>query len=128
MRMAEAGRHLDLAKETLGTQASREIGMKDLQRHLAAVLLVMGQVDGGHSATAQLPLDDVPACHGFRGELARDFDASGFDQGGSPTRCTSDAKRGSPRSGFHLRSRLSQTTQWVRSRTARSSQANALSR
>ena len=38
---------------------ARELGVEDLDGDLAAVLQVLGEVDGGHAALAELALDAV---------------------------------------------------------------------
>ena len=57
--MLEPGGDLDLAGEALGAEGGGELGAQDLERHLAVVLQVLGEVDGGHAALAELPLDAV---------------------------------------------------------------------
>ncbi len=59
MGMAQPGRYLDLAQEALGADVGSEVGMEDLHRYRAAVLLVLGEVDCGHAATADFPLQAV---------------------------------------------------------------------
>jgi hypothetical protein len=54
--MGEAGGDLDLAQEALGTDDGGELGVQDLDRHLAGVLQIVGQVDRGHATPAQLAL------------------------------------------------------------------------
>lgn len=51
----------DLAGESFGAEQRAELGAEDLDGHLAVVLQVVGQVDGGHTATAELVLDGVAA-------------------------------------------------------------------
>ena len=55
---------LDLHHEALGADDGGELGLQDLERHLAVVLEVLGQVDGGHAPLAQLPLDAVAVGEG----------------------------------------------------------------
>ena len=59
--MLEVRRRLDLCQETLGTDHGGQLGFEDLERDLAFVLEVVGQVDGGHAAFTQLALDGVSA-------------------------------------------------------------------
>ena len=59
MGMLERGDSLDLAQEPLGPDDGGELGAQDLDRDLAVVLQVLGQVDRGHAALAELPLDAV---------------------------------------------------------------------
>ena len=50
----EAGADPDLAKETVRTQGGGELGVEQLQGHLAIVPEVVRQPDGRHPAPAQL--------------------------------------------------------------------------
>ncbi len=71
--MAELARDLDLAQEPLGAERGGELRAHHLHRHLALVLLVLGQVDGGHAALAEDPLHLVAAgeCLGHLRDLER---------------------------------------------------------
>ena len=62
--MLELGDDVDLAEEPLGAQRRGELGPQDLERDLAVVLEVVGEVDGGHAALAELALDAVAAAEG----------------------------------------------------------------
>jgi hypothetical protein len=55
---------LDLHHEPLGPEHRRQLGLEHLERHLPVVLQVLRQVDGGHAALAQLPLDPVAVGQG----------------------------------------------------------------
>jgi len=55
------GRGLDLDDEPLGAEDGGKLGLQDLDRDLAVVLQVLGQVDGGHATLAERPLDSVAA-------------------------------------------------------------------
>jgi hypothetical protein len=55
----ELGRDLDLAEKALSAERGGEVFAQDLNRDLAVVLQVMGQVDGGHATAAELTLDAV---------------------------------------------------------------------
>ena len=57
--MAELRRDLDFPEEPVGAQGGGQLGPHHLDRHLAAVFEVGGQVDRGHPALAQHPLDGV---------------------------------------------------------------------
>ena len=57
--MLEPGGDLDLAMEPLGAQRGGEFLAQHLQRDLAVVLQVLGEIDRGHPARTQLPLDRV---------------------------------------------------------------------
>ena len=62
--MLEPGGDLDLAGEPLGAERGGELGAEDLHRDLAVVLQVLGEVDGGHAALAELALDAVAVGEG----------------------------------------------------------------
>ena len=55
---------LDLHHEALGADDGGELGLQDLERHLAVVLEVLGQVHRGHAPLAELPLDAVAVGQG----------------------------------------------------------------
>ena len=59
VRVLQGGDGLDLAEEPLGPDDGGELGAQDLDRDFAVVAEVLGQVDGGHAALAELPLDAV---------------------------------------------------------------------
>jgi hypothetical protein len=59
VRMAQAGRNPDLPEEALGAHGGGEVGEQDLHGYGPVVPQVLSQVDGGHAAPAQLPLDPV---------------------------------------------------------------------
>ena len=52
---------LDLGEEPLTPDDGRQLGLQDLQRDLALVLQILGEVDRRHPALAQLPLHAIPA-------------------------------------------------------------------
>jgi hypothetical protein len=52
-------RGLDLAQEPLGADGVGQLGAQDLERDLAVVLDVVGEVDDSHAARAELALDAV---------------------------------------------------------------------
>ncbi len=64
VRVLEVGGGLDLDHEPLGPEHGGQLGLQDLEGHLAIVLQVLGQVDGGHAALPQLPLDPVAVGQG----------------------------------------------------------------
>ena len=64
MRVLQVGRGLDLGEEPLRADDGGELRAKDLDRHLAIVLEVVGQVDGGHPPLPQLPLEPVAVGEG----------------------------------------------------------------
>ena len=57
--MVEPGGDLDLGQEAIGAQDGAELGPEHLERHLALVLEIVGQIDRRHPSLAQLPLDAV---------------------------------------------------------------------
>ena len=71
--MLEAGGDLDLGEEAIAADDGAQLGVQDLDGDLAAVLQVLGEVDGGHAALAELALEAVAvgqgggeALHGVR--------------------------------------------------------------
>ena len=68
--VVEPSGDLDLGEEPLGAEDRPELGAEHLERDLAVVLEVPGQVDRGHAASPELPLDPIAiAEHG--GEAVR---------------------------------------------------------
>ena len=59
--MIQLRRDLDLAQKPLGPEQRRQIGAEHLDRHLAVVLHVVGEVHRRHAPTAELALDAVAA-------------------------------------------------------------------
>ena len=57
--MLEPRGGLDLAEKAFAANHRAEFGMQDLDGDLAGVLEVFGEVDGGHAALAELPLDAI---------------------------------------------------------------------
>ena len=57
--MLQVRRRLDLGEEALGAQRGRELGVQHLDRHLAVVPDVVGEIDGGHPTRAEFALDAV---------------------------------------------------------------------
>jgi hypothetical protein len=55
---------LDLAQETLGADHGGQFGAEDLDGDAAVVLQVVGEVDGGHAAGAELALEAVAVGQG----------------------------------------------------------------
>ena len=62
--MLEPGGDFDLAGEALGPQRRGQLGPQHLHRDVAMVLEVLGEIDRGHAALAQLPLDAVAVGEG----------------------------------------------------------------
>ena len=71
--MLQARGDADLAQEALGAERRGELGAQHLERDLAVVPEVVGEVDRGHAAAAELALDRVAAGEG-RLELREDVD------------------------------------------------------
>ena len=59
--MLEPGGEADLALEALGAERGGELGMQDLEGDRPVVAEVVGEVDRGHAAAAELALDRVAA-------------------------------------------------------------------
>ena len=59
--VVERGGDPDLAGEAVGAEQRAELGPEHLDRHLAVVPEVVGQVDRRHAAPAELALDGVAA-------------------------------------------------------------------
>ena len=57
--MVQLCRDRDLAQKPLRPQRRSEFRPQHLERHLAVVLQVLGEVDGGHAAGADLALDAI---------------------------------------------------------------------
>ena len=62
--MLQLGGGPDLGEEALGAELGGEIGMQQLDRHLAVVLEVVREIDRGHAARAELALDAVAVGEG----------------------------------------------------------------
>ena len=57
--MLQPGGELDLAQEALRAERGGELGVEHLERDRAVVLEVVGEIDGGHAAAAELALERV---------------------------------------------------------------------
>ena len=62
--MLEVGGELDLGQEALGADHGRQLGPEHLERHPPVVPDVLGQVDGGHAAGADLAVEPVAVGQG----------------------------------------------------------------
>ncbi len=101
VRMLQRCRGLDLDHEPLGSEHRGEFGLQDLDRDLAVVLQVLGEVDRGHSARTEFALDAIAVGEGRRQagcELGHRIPAvtcpapgscSACDPARTPPRCTS---------------------------------------
>ena len=58
--MLQPRRDLDLVEEAVAAEGGRQLGPEHLDRHPAMVPDILGQVDGGHSAAAELAFEHVP--------------------------------------------------------------------
>ncbi len=65
------GCNLDLAQEPVGPDGGSQFGTQHLERDLAVVLQVLGEVDEGHATGADFPLDRVPVPQGCSEQLER---------------------------------------------------------
>ena len=61
VRVLQRRRGLDLDDEPLGAEHGREFGLQHLQRDVAVVLQVRGEIDRGHAPCTEFALDGVPA-------------------------------------------------------------------
>jgi hypothetical protein len=55
----EIGYDPDLTEESVGTERGGKLGAENLERDLALVPQVAGEVDGGHATLSQFPLQLV---------------------------------------------------------------------
>ena len=62
--MLEIGGELDLGEEPLGADHGGQLGAQQLERDLAVVLQVLGQVHRRHPAGADLALDPIAVRQG----------------------------------------------------------------
>ena len=63
--MLEVRGRLDLGEEPVGADHRRQFGAQHLERDLAIVLEVVGEVDKGHPARAEFANDGVSSGKGF---------------------------------------------------------------
>ena len=57
--MLQVGGDLDLGEEAVAADDGTQLGMQDLDRDLAAVLQVLGEIDRGHAALAELAVEAI---------------------------------------------------------------------
>lgn len=57
--MIESGSDLDFAKESIGPERRRELGMKNLECDGSIVFSVLREIDCGHAPAPELALDLV---------------------------------------------------------------------
>jgi hypothetical protein len=74
--MLEAGCQLDLAQKALGAEDGAEFRAEHLDGHLAPVLEVLGEIDRGHAAGAEFPLNAVAVGEGHteRGDVCHEIE------------------------------------------------------
>jgi hypothetical protein len=59
VRVLQAGRETDLAKEAFRAESGGDLGVQHLERDLPRVFEVLRQIDGGHPSASELALDGV---------------------------------------------------------------------
>jgi hypothetical protein len=79
VRMLQVRRRADLGEETLGADYGRELRSQDFERDFTIVLQVLREIDGRHSARAELALDAVTVSNS-RGKA---FGVDGFSEAGT---------------------------------------------
>jgi hypothetical protein len=62
----EPGGETDLAEKALSAQAGGDLRVQHLERHRPIVLEILRQVDRGHAAATELPLNPVSIGQGGR--------------------------------------------------------------
>ena len=62
--MLQLGGDFDLTEEAVRPERRGEVRLQDLDRHLAVVLQVLGEIDRGHPAGTELALDCVSVGEG----------------------------------------------------------------
>ncbi len=62
--MSQRGCDFDLAQKPLAAERGGQIGTQHLERHLAVVLEIFGQIDHSHAAAADLAFDGVTVDEG----------------------------------------------------------------
>ena len=77
--MLEVRGDAHFAQEAVGAEHGGEVGPQDLDRHLAVVPRIVGEVDGGHPALPELTLDGVAVGEGLA-KLVRDVHRSTADE------------------------------------------------
>ena len=78
--MLEVGGGLDLAQEPLGADDRGQLGPQHLDRDLAVVPEVLGEIDGGHPPLPDLFEESVAAGQGFR-ETGQGVGHDGWEDG-----------------------------------------------
>ena len=78
--MLEPGGEPDLALEPLGAERGGELGEQDLEGDRAVVAEVVGQVDDGHAAAAELALEGVTVGEGVAQAVRHAHGAPGIEK------------------------------------------------
>ena len=84
MRVRQARGEGDLALKPLDADRRQKLGAEDLDRHLPAVLSLLGEVHGGHPARPDFAFDDISIGEGGMGEQG--------EQGGPARRVPRDRR------------------------------------
>jgi hypothetical protein len=66
VRMLEPGNDVDLVEKAVGPQSMGQLGMEHFDRDGTVVSGILGKVNRGHTAVAQLALERVAAEQGLR--------------------------------------------------------------
>ena len=69
--MAEPGRNGDLPAEPFDSQRPDQLGVEELDRDLAVMPFVLGEVDRSHAPPAQEPVNAIAARKGCSEEVQR---------------------------------------------------------
>ena len=90
--MVEPGGDGDLPEKPLGTERGRDLGSQHLERDGPVMLQIVGQMDRGHAAPTQLPLDAV-ATSQSRGEtrMVGSYHGPVFRSGACSSSCSAGA-------------------------------------
>src|SRR4029077_11818851 len=117
MRVRQSSGDPDLAEESLGAERGGEAGPEHLDRDLAPVLPVLGQVDGRPAAATKLSLDRISVSEsgGERSQRLRHGQWSGWDSNPRPPGCKPGALPAElpPRSSFKITPFQTATTDHV---------------
>ena len=95
VRMLEIRRRPDLGEKSLRAERRREVGMQHLERDLPVVAYVLGEINGGHSATPELAVNAVAISERWK------FGRGGLVQSASAGGRNSPREYGAGRPGSH---------------------------
>ena len=121
VRVGEPRRDADLAQEALRAERGRQGRVEDLDRDLAAVLAVLGEIHRRHPAAPDLAFDGV-ALGERRGELGR----RGRHRYAAAVRMASTSGPGSYRTGSVAGSPVSAVARAIAARASRSLMSKVL--